>query len=377
MNNVTSIVESQKPSLVETFLSVETDLKTRLIERTQIIRGVLLATLSGEHAFLLGPPGTAKSLTIELFCNAVSGARYFRTLMSKFSQPEEIFGPPSLKMLQNDKYGRIVEGYAPDAHLVFLDEFWRGSASIIETLLTLANERIFKNGSQTLNCPLISLFIASNELPANSGLDAAYDRFLLRYYVGRIKDPANFETFLSLDETEQANIKPQLDLSDIAEAQTQVHDVSKTHIRSTLRDLWNKFEAIGFEFSDRRWGKAQKVMRANAWLHNRTEVTSEDLEVLADIMWNKPAERRQILNTILSIASPGLEKALEFFDMAVEIHKDAIADGSTEAGMEANNKFKDEVLPEMEKLPTSDRLDDLVQKVRVMQREIAVKCLGF
>ena len=373
MSNLATV--PQPSNLAVTFKTITDEMNAQLIERSAIVKACSLSILAGEHVFLLGPPGTAKSLTVEKFCSAIQGARYFRTLLTRFTQPEELFGPPSLKGLQHDVFERLIGGFAPDCHILFFDEIWKGSSSILNTILTLINERIFQNGNQTVQVPLISLFTASNELPEDSSLDALYDRFMLRYYVNRITDEQNFLSLLKL--VDNGGLKSSLSLEEIAQAQNEVKCINPDPVLNTLVDLRSKLEREAFIFSDRRWKKSIRLLQANAWLSQRTSVTADDVEVLADVLWNKPDERRAILKHILSVSSPGLEKALEFFDIASEIHKNALDEGSTEAGMEANDKFKDEILPQMKLLPQSDRLDDLIQQVKSMQREISKECLGF
>ena len=375
MSNIVKMAQEPSMSLVSTFHNIAGEMNSQLIERSTITKACQLAVLAQEHVFLLGPPGTAKSLTIEKFCSAIQGARYFRTLLTRFTQPEELFGPPSLKGLQQDVFKRLIQGYAPDCHILFLDEIWKASSSILNTLLTMINERVYMNGADEVQTPLISLFTASNELPEDSSLDALYDRFMLRFYVDRISDESNFKQLLSLNEND--GLKSSLSLDAIALAQSEVKAINPDPVLNTVVDLRSKLEKEGFIFSDRRWKKSLRILKANAWLDNRDSVTAEDTEILADVLWNKPDERKTILKHILSLSSPELEKALEFYDIAVEIHKNAMDLRTTAAGMEANDKMKDEVLPEMERLPKSDRLEDLIRQVKSMKREIAKECLGF
>jgi MoxR-like ATPase len=373
MSNLATVPEPSK--LAETFKNISDEMNTQLIERSAIVKACNLAVLAREHVFLLGPPGTAKSLAIQLYCSAIQGSQYFRQLLTRFSQPEELFGPPSLKGLQNDVFERLIKGYAPDCHILFLDEIWKASSSILNTLLTMVNERLYVNGNQEIKVPLISLFSASNELPEDSSLDALYDRFLLRYYVDRITDENNFLKLLKLPVN--GGLQTSVSLKEIEAAQNEVKLVNPDPVLHTLVDLRSKLEREAFIFSDRRWKKSITLLQANAWLDQRMSVSTDDIEVLADVLWSKPDERRAILKHILSVSSPGLEKALEFFDIASEIHKTAIEEADTAAGMEANDKFKDNIIPQMEALPTSDRLTDLIQQVRTMQREVSKVCLGF
>ena len=174
------------------------ELNRGLYEREDAVAATLLAVMSGQSVFLYGPPGTAKSLIARRISCIFRDAGYFEYLMQKFSTPEDVFGPVSISELKNDRYVRNTENYLPEADIAFLDEIWKSSPAILNTLLTIINERRFKNGSQLIDVPLKAVIAASNEIPApGSGLDALYDRFISRIKVDPVSDDGSFLSVIS------------------------------------------------------------------------------------------------------------------------------------------------------------------------------------
>src|SRR5512138_733909 len=172
------------------------DLHGRFPERREVIDGALAAVLAGEHVLLLGPPGTAKSALVRAIAQAFGG-HYFERLLTKFSTPEELFGPISLKALEQDRYARVVTDKLPEAQFAFVDEVFKANSSILNSLLAAMNERVFHNDGAPLAMPLVSLFGASNELPDGKELEALFDRFLLRFDVQYLRRPASFRAVVT------------------------------------------------------------------------------------------------------------------------------------------------------------------------------------
>ena len=183
-------------------------------ERDEAISLALLTALGGESIFLLGLPGVGKSMIARRLKLAFKDATGFEYLMSRFSTPDEIFGPVSISKLKDgDTYERVVDGYLPTADVVFLDEIWKAGPAIQNTLLTVLNEKIFRNGKQDLKLPLKAVISASNELPAEGeGLEALWDRFIVRYVVKPIEGKTNFLS-LVIDRPEECEVQEELQFS--------------------------------------------------------------------------------------------------------------------------------------------------------------------
>ena len=163
-------------------------LNSKFFEREKEVEGILVALLSRQHMLMIGPAGTAKSALSSELSKIIEGTTYFQWLLTKFSTPEEVFGPLSLKGLEQGVYERITTSKMPEANLVFLDEIFKANSAILNSLLTLINERLFYNNGSPVQVPLMSVIGASNEYPEEEeGLDALFDRFLLRFEINLLQ----------------------------------------------------------------------------------------------------------------------------------------------------------------------------------------------
>src|SRR5580658_4564217 len=170
------------------------NLEGRFLGKDEVIRLLLIATIAGEHAVLIGPPGTAKSALIRMYARLLQ-ARYFEYLLTRFTEPNEIFGPVDIAAFREGRYQRRIEGMLPEAEIVFLDEVFKSNSAILNALLTLLNERRYTSGGQVLKAPLLSVFGASNEVPTDETLGAIFDRFLLRIRSDNL-DAYHFQSLL-------------------------------------------------------------------------------------------------------------------------------------------------------------------------------------
>ena len=293
-------------------------LNNGLVGKEKVMKLGLLSILSGENMILVGPPGTAKSEISRRLREilADSGSEtYFEYLFTKFTTPEEIFGPLSIKQLQNDKFERNTEGYMPSSRIVFLDEIFKANSSILNTLLTILNERVFHNGLKREKTPLISLIGASNELPfENDELTALYDRFLIRAIVGYVSDD-EIEELLDIKETDMeipAEIK--FTESDLNEIKNESEKVRVTFgIKRTIMQIRQEYNKIFAEdnheiISDRKLVKMVKLLKISAYLNGRDKVDFSDLMLLTNCLWNNPENIEKVTKLVLEAVKRNVAK---------------------------------------------------------------------
>jgi MoxR-like ATPase len=267
-----------------------------LVEREVPIRLALLAALAGEHLLMVGPPGTAKSLVARRLHLALRDSTYFERLLTRFTVPEELFGPLSIDGLEHDRYERLTAGYLPKASIAFLDEIFKANSAILNALLTLLNEREFDNGARRERTPLVAVVGASNELPEGEELDALFDRFLLRVHVGQVSQ-SSFPTLLALRGQAAPDVPENLKLSSY-ELET-VREASEAvevpeEVVAVLCDLREWCFAENIVVSDRRWRKVVKLLQVSAVTNGRNRVSIWDCWLLQHCLWDAPEARENV-----------------------------------------------------------------------------------
>ena len=317
----------------ERFEQLLREMNRGIYEKETEISLSLLAALAGESVILLGPPGVAKSMVARQLKTAFRDAQSFEYLMSRFSTPDEIFGPVSIQKLKtSDTYERAVDGYLPTADVVFLDEIWKAGPAIQNTLLTVINEKLFRNGNREIHLPLKLLVAASNELPAKGeGLEALWDRFVIRIESRPIRQEKNFRKMLLEVKSEERRVKNPTAIS-AEEYQEWSKEISGigvgeevldaiSSIRKSLRavNVDEAAERRNIYVSDRRWKNIVCLLRTSAFMQDRKEVAVCDLLPIYHCLWQEPEERDAIRSIVIrALFAPFADKLVEMKNALAE-----------------------------------------------------------
>jgi MoxR-like ATPase len=261
-------------------------IKRRFVGRDEIVDLMVLAVTAGEHLFLHGPPGTAKSALIRQFAAAVRG-NYFEYLLTRFSEPNEVFGPIDLARLREGTVATVTTRMLPEGEFVFLDELFNANSAILNNLLTVLNERVYRRGAEVHQLPLLSLFAASNHLPEDEALRALFDRFLLRCHVDNLKREDMPRLLAAGWDLEQAGpIEASVSAADLRALARQVYRIELAGIADRYADVVSKVRDLGVSFSDRRAVKVLKLVAASAVLCDRASARVSDFWVFRYV-WDR------------------------------------------------------------------------------------------
>ncbi len=317
---------------VQRLQQVARSLEASFLGKSEAVRLMLVASLAGEHMVLIGPPGTAKSALIRMFAKLVD-ATYFEYLLTRFTEPNEIFGPIDIQAFRSGEYQRRMDGMLPQAEIVFLDEVFKANSAILNSLLSVLNERVYTIGSNVVQTPLISAFGASNEVPNDEDLMAVFDRFLLRVRSENL-DSYHFQDLLqrgimhevgklSGEYARMQPILPSQALHDLKGVFAQRMRSFPEDFLSTYKGLVFQIRAEGVSMSDRRAIKLLKLFAASAMLDGRAAPDNSDFFILRHI-WNN-LDQAEILD---GIVGPVLEAHYRE-------HPDARRFGAADVGMDA------------------------------------------
>lgn len=279
-------------------------MSSHFLDKEEVIRLMLISLVAGEHLLLVGPPGTAKSAMVRMFARLVD-SKYFEYLLTRFTEPNELFGPVDIRAFREGTYTRRTETMLPEAEVVFLDEIFRSNSAILNSLLTILNERRFANGSKIMNVPLLSMFGASNEVPNDDNLSAIFDRFLLRVVSDNL-DSYHFHNLVAKGIQNEAArlggkdaVRPLLHARELHE----LHRRFDAHLRFS-EDFLSKYKGLvfqirseGISLSDRRVVKLLKLFAASAIVDGRDQPNDGDFFILKHI-WNN-LDQTEILEEIV------------------------------------------------------------------------------
>lgn len=273
--------------------------KTSFVGKDEIIDLLGISLIARENAFLLGPPGTAKSAIIRMLADCIEDGKNFEYLLTRFTEPNEIFGPFDIRKLKDGELLTNTEGMMPEASMVFLDEIFNANSAILNSLLMALNERIFRRGKETRKLPALMFVGASNMLPEDEALNALLDRFLIRVRCDYVDTDQLGEVLLAGWKLENmaALERPSVTPEEIRELQVQSRQVDLTPIRKQYIDLVHNLRITGIKVSDRRAVKVQGLIAASALMCNRTAAIVSDLWVLKYI-WDTE-EQIEILAGII------------------------------------------------------------------------------
>ena len=299
--------------------ALRADLNTNLLEREAAVEAALLALLSSEHMLLLGSPGTAKSMLVRAVCERVRGAIYFERLLTRFSTPEEVFGPLSLAALESDEYRRVTKGSIVEAHIGMIDECYKANSAILNSMLAIMNERVYHECGSAIKTPLVSLFGASNESPEDASLAALHDRFLVRVIVPCLAEDDSLKALLTMRES--ASPAATITLQELEQAQRLVTSVTLTEDTvDGVIQIKHDLESEGVSASDRRWKACAKLLRAKAWLDGESETSTDHCDILVHALWSDPAQLRVVERVVAKIANPLNLEAVELEDAAKDLY---------------------------------------------------------
>jgi MoxR-like ATPase len=309
------IVSAQVDRYVKLINTFKAELERPFVGREEEALVITLALMTAEHAILVGEPGTAKSALARRAADLLK-ARFFKYLLTKFTEPDELLGPLDIQAFKEGRYARIMKNKLPDAEIAFLDEIFNASSAILNTLLTLLNERVVYDGFNEIKVPVWSVIAASNSVPEDPEYQALYDRFLLRHFVKPVSED-KWERLLDaawrIEVEGYRASQPVLTMSDLAEIHSLVLKVDVSRIKQVLVKIYAELEDQGVHLTDRRKGKALKVIAAHSLLSGRMVSTEEDLFVLKYVAPHSREDVDKVYAVLLEEIG-GIERALRELD---------------------------------------------------------------
>lgn len=294
-----NITNSQEQQLIDNLNGVLQQLKETFVGKDDIIDLMGICLAGRENLFLLGPPGTAKSALVRELSKLLQG-KTFEYLLTRFTEPNELFGPFDIRKLREGDLVTNTEGMLPEANLIFLDELLNANSAILNSLLMVLNEKVFRRGRETKALPVLMIVGASNHLPEDEALQALFDRFLIRVRCDNV-DPISLQEVLEAGwrlEGKKGGASGQVSAEDISGIQSMIAHIDLSTIRPSYMELIGKLRNAGIQVSDRRAVKLQRLIAASALLCKRNKAILSDMWVLRYI-WDTE-EQREVIEGIVN-----------------------------------------------------------------------------
>lgn len=359
---------------------IKVALTNKYFEREAEIEAILTAIIARQHILLIGEAGTGKSALSAELKNIIGGSNYFQWLLTRFSTPEELFGVLSLKDLEQGVYKRNISGKLPEAHFAFLDEIFKANSAILNSLLTLINERLFFNNGTPFKSPLMTLIGSSNEYPEEGeGLEALFDRFLLRFEVDYIKDENKFIDMLKGNS--QATQIPSMTIEELINAQFMAEMVTiPENVYMTLAEIRMYLQNEGIRPSDRRFKQSLSLLKAKAFIEERSEVVVGDILLLKNALWETIEQKDLTVQIVTENALDRVTLQLQQFEKEIaELIKVVNEAQDTDTKIETRKKLitiKKEI-EEIKKRENNPLIGTLLSQIETKDKEIAEAVLGF
>lgn len=379
---------------------IRDELSVQFMERRAVVEFIILTMLCKQHAFILGPPGTAKSDLIRSFVERLLGLEdhYFEALMSRTRPDAAILGPYNLPELrEHGNFKRKITGFLPTAIVAFLDEAGKMSPTSGHDILSILNERLYhevNGGRSSQKVPLYSCFTASNELIVGESDDAAalWDRLLMRTVVDYIQETSNFALLLASARGGSATTVTTVDWAEMADVIDNVVPnitIDAGTIETVIR-LREELKGTGIIVSDRRWKQSMRVLQASAFLAGRDHVLDDDIQQLRYTLWDTPEHIEPVERLTLTVSNPEAEKILQLLDGADELmagiaeKRGKSSESLAQYGAEINKKLKllrSELAQMRQDAIVAGRgltkLDEADSRLKTVHRAIYIECLGM
>lgn len=317
------VVQFDEAAIATAFRDIVAELGGQFFERREVLEALVVTVLARQHAFLLGPPGTAKTELCRAICNRIIGARFWSILFDRQLGKEEVFGPIDLaKYDKTGKWERNIEDTIADCHLAFGDEAGKAGPSVMNQLLTALNERQFKPNGAWIDLPLVSFIGASNEL-FEPELAAIWDRFLVRLKVDYLQEPGNFAAMLSTAVKRNGQPVTTVTLEELEYVTRNVIPAIPIPpgVIDTILQLRLDLRAEQIVPSDRRYKQAMSLLQASAFMRGGAVVDEDDLPVLRYVLWDDEKQITKVEEKVLKLSSEFTRKALEFMQMIDDWNK--------------------------------------------------------